>query len=99
MNNKSNPMLAWVLLWFVSPVIIAVRNAIANGNGSVSFSSVLIFAIISGIVWAIGAVISWFILKFFYKAVSGNKELELKHTVVIWLVFFLLLFLIPLFKK
>lgn len=96
-KNKPRVLLLWIILWIVIGPIINFRNSIAAGN--VEIGRVIFVGAMMAIPLAILGLIIWGVMKLIIKAVMPGKEIDIKTALGIWFVIFVILFMLPLFKK
>ena len=99
MKKSPNSMLFWVILWSITPIIILVRNIIANKSYPENVIALIITLVVLVLPYTIVSIIGWFVYKFIYKVIFNTKIVSPKHVFITWLVIFLVLFFIPRFRK
>ena len=92
---QQRPLLLWLILWFLINPILYIRNAINLGEGNIGG---LIMSAVIGLGIILFSLVLWFVIKWLYGLVTGGGKIMVKQAFIIWLVFFLIIFFIPMLR-
>jgi hypothetical protein len=99
--KKTNPLILWIVLWIFGWLLITLRNWIAAGHGFNLGS--YIFQNLMMLLWVPIYILVYYVIKFIAKMIGAadffTGKNGLRNVFFTWLVPFVLLFLVPLFKK